>query len=421
MNTVPATPVWFSPETAEPSNANSSGRITPGPIVAAYYPDWTASQLPPEMVDFTRLDWVDLAFAVPDPMTFTPKFSDADTGALLQRLVTAAHAKNKYAKLSIGGWTGSAHFSDAVNDQNRNKFAGDIVALYHQYDLDGIDIDWEYPGEPGAAGNIYTPSDTANFLAFLQLLRSLLPERARISAATQVWPFMDADGSHSKDISAFAKVLDWVLLMNYDVWSSSPQPGPNAPLSDACHNSTQPEANANAAIASWTAAGFPAQQIMLGLPAYGYVSRSSATSLRARRSLSNLITSPSDTALNNGTVTISPTTPAANVAVLSEAGSADSGQVQFNALITQGALVKNAQGLFVGNGGFQREWDACSSTPFLRSETMQQIVTYDDPESLAMKAGLVKKMGILGVNMWDAHGDTREWDLIDGIRRGLEK
>ena len=36
-----------------------------------------------------------------------------------------------------------------------------------------------------------------------------------------------------------------------------------------------------------------------------------------------------------------------------------------------------------------------------------------------MKAAFARQAGILGVNMWDAHGDTREWDLIDAIRRGM--
>lgn len=103
---------------------------------------------------------------------------------------------------------------------------------------------------------------------------------------------------------------------------------------------------------------------MLGLPAYGYVSRSTAETLRSRRrssadpvvlsSQSNFTTLPANAAA-----------PAANVTVISEAGSTASGQVQFNALMTQGALVRNAPGAspaFVGAGGFQREWDACSST-----------------------------------------------------------
>lgn len=32
------------------------------------------------------------------------------------------------------------HFSNAVSDQNRNQFAQAIVALYHRFDLDGIDM-----------------------------------------------------------------------------------------------------------------------------------------------------------------------------------------------------------------------------------------------------------------------------------------
>ena len=142
---------------------------------------------------------------------------------------------------------------------------------------------------------------------------------------------------------------------------ASPNPGPNAPLSNACGNSTQPEANAHAAVASWTAAGFPAAQIMLGLPAYGYVSKSTATGLRSRRRRSLADPAAPESATSASAITDA----AVNVVVTSAGGSADSGQVQFINLITQGALVRNSPGaspFFVGAGGFEREWDACSST-----------------------------------------------------------
>jgi chitinase len=48
---------------------------------------------------------------------------------------------------------------------------------------------------------------------------------------------------------------------------ASSTPGANAPLSDGCSNSSQPLANAYAAISSWTSAGMPANQITLGVPA----------------------------------------------------------------------------------------------------------------------------------------------------------
>jgi chitinase len=90
--------------------------------------------------------------------------------------------------------------------------------LYSQYNLDGIDIDWEYPGQSGYQGNKVSPSDTANFLVFLRLLRSALPPSAAITAAVLPEPFAGSDGNPSANVSDFAQVLDWVLIMNYDIW-----------------------------------------------------------------------------------------------------------------------------------------------------------------------------------------------------------
>ena len=148
--------------------------------------------------------------------------------------------------------------------------------------------------------------------------------------------------------------------------------------------------------------------------------------------------------------------------VVNEDGGTDNGQVQFRELLRQGALqaydsTSGAPGthdssvksgdrtpaftgtfsrpdaarlradiedresgrFFAGGNGFVREWDACSNTPFLRSKEARQIVTYDDPVSLEMKAQLVRQAGMLGANMFDIHGDTDERDLTDALRRGL--
>ena len=102
--------------------------------------------------------------------------------------------------------------------ESRRKFASNIRDAYNRFSLDGIDIDWEYPGQQGNAGNGVSSSDTANFLLFLQDLRRVLPPPAKITAATQTVPFAGPDGYPLQDASEFSKVLDWVLLMNYDVW-----------------------------------------------------------------------------------------------------------------------------------------------------------------------------------------------------------
>ena len=225
-----------------------AGPLTPAPstapfptehaLVMAYYPDWASYSLPPEKIDYGRFDWIDFAFALPDE-SFALTWDDpANAPALLDRLVSSAHGAGKHVKLSIGGWTGSQlrifslsstcralfnpfyrHFSAAVaTEGNRKKFASNILDAYHRFSLDGIDIDWEYPGQQGNPGNGVSSSDAENFLLFLQLLRGVLPPSAKITAATQTVPFSGSNGRPLQDASGFAQVLDWVVLMNYDVW-----------------------------------------------------------------------------------------------------------------------------------------------------------------------------------------------------------
>ncbi|KAJ7764999.1 glycoside hydrolase [Mycena maculata] len=357
----------------------------------AYYPDWAG--FPPEKIDFNRFDWIDFAFALPTSNYDLTWDAPAAPG-FLTRLITCAHAKGKHVKLSIGGWTGSKYFSSAVStSKSRETFVENIVGVYQEFNLDGIDIDWEYPGRQGAGNNQVNKNDSANFLSFLQLLRCKLPSSAVITAATLTTTFSGSNGQSMRNVTAFAQVLDWILMMNYDVWGASSKPGPNAPLSNACKISSQPDASAEAGSDAWTAAGMPPNKQVLGVPSYAYLSRSNATRLQTRRS-----------------------SPVQLVG--------DGDQIQFNEIVKQGALVRtgtldNYGPRFDGSGGYTRCWDSCSSTPFLRSPSAGQVVTYDDPQSLGMKAAFARRRGMRGVNMFDVHGDTDDWDLADSIRRGL--
>ena len=147
---------------------------------------------------------------------------------------------------------------------------------------------------------------------------------------------------------------------------ASATPGPNAPLWDKCGTSGRPESSARAAIEAWKAAGFPAEQLVLGVPSYGYIQRSTVDRLQTRR-------------VYHGHAILRPRTGltrrlrqaalegAAAILVRNGDGGSDDGQVHFSALVQQGALVKESKtrhGLpvFVGGGGFERLWDACSST-----------------------------------------------------------
>jgi chitinase len=233
-------------------------------------------------------------------------------------------------------------------------------------------------------------------------------------------------GAVSSDLHAMFPMVWLTRVCRNDVTASS-TPGPNAPLSDGCGNSTQPLASAESAIRSWTNAGFPARQIVMGIPAYGYVSRSSVNQLATR---SDNSTNPSASEYGNA------------VEIVSDDGGGDGGQIQFAELVRQGALVRNSGGDYDGAGGFERRWDSCSSTvstilvhqfncyqfwhdidwtllqPWLRSAARQQVISYDDPQSMRLKGELCRRSDILGVNMFAANGDDG-WALIDGARRGL--
>ncbi|KAF9268097.1 glycoside hydrolase family 18 protein [Marasmius fiardii PR-910] len=369
----------------------------------AYYSGWLSVVLPPENIDYSKFDIIYYAFVVPDDK-YNLGFAD-DSPDVLKRLVECAHKHNTKVKASIGGWTGSAHFSSAVeNDVKRNQFANNINAFLRSFNLDGIDIDWEYPGRQGNPGNEANCSDSANFLEFLRVLRSLLPQNAIISAAATTLPFAGEDGNPMADVSEFAKVLNWVLLMNYDTWGTTSNPGPNAPLHDACKNSTVPNSSAAAGFDAWTKANFPARQLVLGLPSYGYISKSTKTHLRVRSD--EPLQPDSDDFTGSEYIKLK----------ASEGG--EQGSISIREMVKQGALLQDGHEL-KAVGGFTSEWDQCSCTPFLCSERTKQVVPYDNARSIRMKAAFVRRTNMRGVNFFDLQGDTDKYVLADAARRGL--
>jgi chitinase len=372
-------------------------------IMNGYYADWTASQLPPENVDWSVYDVMNYAFAEPNA-DGTLTFSAWNSADILTRLVSSAHGAGKRVVVSVGGWTGSAYFSSIVASSSlRSTFLQSLLDMVDTYKLDGVDLDWEYPGAMGAAGNQVSPQDAANYLVFLKELRAALPSPALITAATQVWPFYGPNGQSLPDVSEFAAIYDWILIMNYDIWGSSTTPGPNAPLSDGCKDSAQPTANAHAAVAAWSAAGMPANKITLGVPAYGYLQRSSANQLYGRRSWP------------------APPHKRQSLTLANSEGGTSSGQISWNSIVKQGALTLDSSGNYIGGRGFTRNWDECSSTPWLKSEASGQIVTYDDAQSLRLKGEFAKQAGLRGCSVWSLDGEylNGRFPLSEATRGGM--
>lgn len=91
--------------------------------------------------------------------------------------------------------------------------------LRHQ--LDGIDLDWEYPGQRGA-GNVYRPEDKENFTAVLKLLRTKLDSLSPEGAPYLLTIATGANQNYldHTDMKTAHQYLDFINIMTYDFHGS---------------------------------------------------------------------------------------------------------------------------------------------------------------------------------------------------------
>ncbi|MEG3767192.1 glycosyl hydrolase family 18 protein [Alteromonas sp. 14N.309.X.WAT.G.H12] len=172
-------------------------------------------------------------------------------GALIDETVERAHALNKEVFISFGGWRGDDSGYDlvyeriAANDEARSRFIHNILAFVARYQLDGVDMDWEYP-------RLESADDYEGFI--VELSQALHAKGKQLSAAVigtknKVTDDGDAGAYSDKALAAF----DWLNLMTYD-----DRPDNHSPY-DLVERS----------LAYWVGERhIPNEKAMLGLPAY---------------------------------------------------------------------------------------------------------------------------------------------------------
>jgi GH18 family chitinase len=118
--------------------------------------------------------------------------------------------------LSFGGWDFSTSpqtyhfFRLGVSSSNRQGFANNVVQFLKDNNLDGLDFDWEYPGEPDIDGIPQgTKEDADGCLEFLKLVKQKLPQGKTLPIA------LPASFWHLKQfpVEAIGKVVDYVIYM----------------------------------------------------------------------------------------------------------------------------------------------------------------------------------------------------------------
>lgn len=173
--------------------------------------------------------------------------------------------------LSVGGW-GAEGFSDAcLTEEGRKTLADSLLTLMDDCGFVGIDVDWEYPGVSGT-GIISRAEDVENWYALLSLLREGLDEREKLHGREyHLSVALGAGDSHLSvlDLARLGGIVDQAVVMAYDLCGFDRITGHHAGL----YPHENRAFSGARAVKTLTDGGFPAEKILLGLPAYGRVWR----------------------------------------------------------------------------------------------------------------------------------------------------
>ncbi|KAF2634388.1 class V chitinase Chi100 [Massarina eburnea CBS 473.64] len=183
--------------------------------------------------------------------------------------------------VAIGGWTFSTDpssymiFRDAVSSQkNRQTVVANVVKFLDDYNLDGIDWDWEYPNEPDVPGiPAGSESETTGYFLLLDELKQKLPtgKTVSITAPASFWYLQYFP------IQALSLVVDYIVYMTYDLhgqWDYiNKYATPGCPSYDeGLGNCLRSHVNLTESINSLsmiTKAGVPSNMIVVGVSSYG--------------------------------------------------------------------------------------------------------------------------------------------------------
>ncbi|WP_309109730.1 glycosyl hydrolase family 18 protein [Saccharothrix sp.] len=319
-------------------------------------------------------------------------------------------AKHPHLKvlISLGGWTYSKYFSDvAKTDASRKKFVASCLDIYIKGNLptynaaggpgtaagifDGVDLDWEWPGAEGHAGNHISPDDKRNNTLLIEEFRRQMDELSRTTGKRyQLTAFTPADRAKIEagwELGRVAQSMDIFNVQGYDFHGSgsdnSWEPNrtghqgnlyPDADDPYPFHFSVEDSVNA------YLEAGVHPRKITVGLAFYG----------RGWQGVQD----------GGKKGEWQPATGAAPGQFQEEAGTRG-----YSNLIAgvPGCTVYHdeaavATSCFTGNGG---QW-----------------WTFDDVWSIQKKTAWLKSRGLLGAMIWEMSGDTGT--LMGAVDAGLK-
>ena len=271
--------------------------------------------------------------------------------------------------ISIGGWTWSKNFSDAtLTDTSTRNFALSAVDIVSKYNLDGIDIDWEYPGMIGD-NNVYRPEDKQHYTTLLKELRKSLNDLS-LKTRMKYYVTTAVGGSQNyidhTEMDKVQQYTDYINIMSYDYaggWDAVS--GHHTNLYVSSRDSDQ--YSAHRSIQAFIAAGVPPAKIVIGMAFYGKGWQMESTD-------------------NNGLY---------RKALKSARG---------------GGFTYLKDSL-VNKNGYKEYWDAKAKAPYLFNAEKKIFISYDNERSVKEKCKYVKQYHLAGAMFWEYNNDKKGYLL----------
>lgn len=377
--------------------------------IVGYYPNWQwydrNKLVNPQTIDYSKYTVINYSFFAPQ-VDGTIKITDpwADKNLLLGPINWAVapagydtsydfgnpayhQPGNKFSDIchsngvkilpSIGGWTLSDNFpAIAADPAKRQTFANQCVQLIQAFGFDGIDLDWEYPGFIDHNG---TSNDITNFTLLLQEIRQAINAYGQSVGKTMLLTIaVSGDPSKMDDVqwTQVGAIVDKINLMSYDFFGAFDNfTNHNSPLFAPAQGN--PDFNAHAAIQRLTNQyNVSSSKINLGIAFYGRSQTTSGTP---------------DLFINS--------TGSADLVTFS----ADEGTpLYYNVLLKQNL--------------FNTHWDNTAKVPYLTGKNgLNTFLSYDDEQSIGLKAMYVVDHNLGGAIIWEITGDYIETNPGSGV------
>ncbi|AUC83824.1 chitinase [Polaribacter sp. ALD11] len=339
---------------------------------AAGYEDYDFSK-----IDATKLTHINFAFAniVDGKAKFELETDKAKIATLISLKKQNPNLKVLY---SVGGWVWSDQFSTmAAYEASRKKFAESCVNLLLEHGFDGVDLDWEYPGQRGE-DNPFRPSDKDNFTLLLAEIRKALDVEGNKNNTYYLLTIATgADETYIEqtNLGEAHQYLDFINVMCYDFYQGwYYQTGHHANL----YPSEKDTYNVNSGVDAMERhleAGVPADKLVMGIPFYG----------RQWKKVSSTTDGLNDHSLEGGYI------------------------------VSYKDLKKK-----VATGKYKEMYDESAKASYLWSETDSTFVSWETSKDIKLKAAFIKENGFGGAMFWEYSLD-KDQELLNTLFENLKE